>query len=58
MDARNQYENAKNYYERIDKLHRVGGISDNDWDKAKTEMQSKQHQIQIAKEQLEVSRKE
>ena len=57
MDARNQYENAKNYYERIDKLHRVGGISDNDWDKAKTEMQSKQHQIQIAKEQLEVSRK-
>ena len=38
MDARNQYENAKNYYERIDKLHRVGGISDNDWDKAKTEI--------------------
>ncbi len=57
MDARNQYENARNYYERIDKLHTVGGISDNDWDRAKTEMQSKRHQIEIAKEQLEIARK-
>lgn len=57
MDARNQYQNAKNYYERIDKLHAVGGISDNDWDKAKTDMQSKEHQIAIAKEQLEIARK-
>ena len=40
-DAYVQYENAKSYYERIDKLHKVGGISDNDWDKAKTEMQSR-----------------
>ncbi len=56
-DAYVQYENAKSYYERIDKLHRVGGISDNDWDKAKTEMQSREHRIQISKEQLEASRK-
>lgn len=56
-DAYVQYENAKSYYERIDKLHKVGGISDNDWDKAKTEMQSREHQIQISKEQLEASRK-
>lgn len=57
MDAKNKYENAKNYYERIDKLHAVGGISDNDWDKAKTDMQSKEHQILIAKEQLEMAKK-
>ncbi len=56
-DAYVQYENAKNYYERIDKLHTVGGISDNDWDKARTEMQSRQHQIEIAKEQLMAARK-
>ena len=56
-DAYVQYENAKCYYERIDKLHKVGGISDNDWDKAKTEMQSREHQIAISKEQLEASRK-
>ena len=56
-DAYVQYENAKSYYERIDKLHKVGGISDNDWDKAKTEMQSREHQIAISKEQLEASRK-
>ncbi len=57
LDAKNQYQNAKNYYERIDKLHAVGGISDNDWDRAKTDMQSKEHQILIAKEQLEIARK-
>ena len=57
QDAYVQYENAKSYYERIDKLHRVGGISDNDWDKAKTEMQSREHKIKISKEQLEASRK-
>lgn len=56
-DAYVQYENAKNYYERIDKLHTVGGISDNDWDKARTEMQSRQHQIEIAREQLAASKK-
>ncbi len=56
-DAYVQYENAKNYYERIDKLHKVGGISDNDWDKAKTQMQSKSHQIEIAKEQVIISKK-
>lgn len=54
-DAYIQYENAKNYYERIDKLHAVGGISDNDWDKARTQMQSRQHQIEIAREQLTAS---
>jgi len=56
-DAYVQYANAKSYYERIDKLHRVGGISDNDWDKAKTNMQSMQHKIAVSKEQLEASRK-
>ncbi len=57
QDAYVKYENAKSYYERIDKLHRVGGISDNDWDKAKTEMQSRQHKIAVSKEQLQASRK-
>lgn len=56
-DAYVQYENAKNYYERIDKLHKVGGISDNDWDKARVEMQSKGHQIEIAKEGVTISKK-
>jgi len=56
-DAYVQYENAKNYYERIDKLHAVGGVSDNDYDKAKTQMQSMRHKIEISKEQLEASRK-
>lgn len=57
QDAYVQYENAKNYFERIDKLHKVGGISDNDWDKARVEMQSKGHRIEIAREQVTISKK-
>ncbi len=45
-----QYENAKNYFERIQKLHAAGGISDNDMDSAKTKMESANYQIQAARE--------
>ncbi len=51
-DAIIQYQNAKNYYERIKKLHAAGGISDNDLDNAKTKMESSNVQIQIAQEKL------
>ncbi len=51
-DAIIQYQNAKNYYERIKKLHAAGGISDNDLDNAKTKMESSNAQIQIAREKL------
>lgn len=51
-DARIQYQNAKNYYDRIQKLHAAGGISDNDLDNAKTKMESSNAQIQIAQEKL------
>lgn len=51
-DAVIQYQNAKNYYDRIKKLHAAGGISDNDLDNAKTKMESSSVQIQIAQEKL------
>ena len=51
-DAIIQYQNAKNYYDRIKKLHTAGGISDNDLDNAKTKMESSNVQIQIAQEKL------
>ncbi len=51
-DAIIQYQNAKNYYDRIKKLHAAGGISDNDLDNAKTKMESSSVQIQIAQEKL------
>ena len=48
-----KFENAKNYFSRIEKLHKAGGISDNDRDNAKTNMDSAKYQIEIAKEKLE-----
>ena len=49
-DAVIQYQNAKNYFERIQKLHAAGGISDNDMDSARTKMESANYQIQAARE--------
>lgn len=51
-DARVKYENARSYYERMDKLHTVGAISDKDWEAARTNMESYRNQIQIAQEAL------
>lgn len=51
-NAQIQYQNAKNYFERIQKLHAAGGISDNDMDNARTKMESANYQIQSARERL------
>ncbi len=47
-----QYQNARNYYQRIKQLNEMGGISDNDTDNAKTKMESVNYQIQVAREKL------
>lgn len=57
QDAIVQYDNAKNYFSRIDKLHKEGGISDSDWDRAYTNMQSAQYQIKIARDKLSYAAK-
>lgn len=57
QDAIVRYDNAKNYFSRIDKLHKEGGISDSDWDRAYTNMQSAQYQIKIARDKLSYAAK-
>lgn len=46
------YEHAKNYFERVNKLHAVGGISDNNMDKAKTDMETRKEEIEISEDKL------
>lgn len=55
-DAENIYQNAKSYFKRIDMLHKEGGISDSDFEKALTNMKSAQYGIKIAKERLNLAK--
>ena len=55
-DSKNIYQNAKSYYKRIDMLHREGGISDSDYEKAYTNMKSAEFGIKIAKERLALAK--
>lgn len=55
-DAENIFENAQSYYKRIDMLHKEGGISDSDYEKALTNMKSAKYGIKIAKERLNLAK--
>jgi|GEM_PF-1434640 len=52
-NAQIQFKNSKNHFSRIDMLHNEGGISDSQWDDARTQMLLSEKEIQIAKEQLD-----
>ncbi|MBR1976849.1 efflux RND transporter periplasmic adaptor subunit [bacterium] len=52
-DAKIKYQNAENYYKRIDKLYKAGGVSKSNWEKAYTEMRSSYYEIESAKKRSE-----
>lgn len=56
-DAKVRHQNAENYYSRIDKLYKAGGISKSNWEKAYTDMRSSYYEIQSAKKRLEFYKK-
>ncbi len=53
-----QYNKSKNYFKRMDILHKEGGISDNDWEQAYFEYKTNEQQIKIQKEKLNYFNKE
>ncbi len=58
LDAIVQYENDKSYFNRIKKLHKAGGISDNDMDNARTKMESGHYKIKIAQQEFDYATQE
>lgn len=57
-EAQIRQAKAKNYYQRMDILHKAGAISDNDWDDAYFGLKTVNQEILIQKEKLDYLDKE
>ncbi len=51
-EAQIQYTKSKSYYARMDKLHKAGGISDNDWEDAYFQLKTNAQKINIQKQKI------
>ena len=58
QEATINYNKQKNYYNRMDILHKQGAISENDWENAYFELQAIEKQIAVQKEKINYLDKE
>ncbi len=57
-EARIKQNRANSYYKRISKLYQAGGISYNDWEEAKTNLNSSEKQIEVLENSLKINQKQ
>lgn len=57
-EAKIKYRQSKNYYERMTTLHKVGGVSDNDWEDAGFNVETNLAEIKVQEEKIKYLAKE